>query len=190
MSWFSVCTVTCSLLVWSAGPFCTKRELRVCVIYNFCSNNTAVTPLFCIIKHNRYHPNRNKSIMCWDSSCKQRGLFPLVAHDWDTNMGSAFATATLVVTLELEAEWCGPCCQPTAPFPSSSRWTPPLCFAYGCWRGIVFTTGSSTILSAVGGDHLFAIIRFPWATCFESRHCEGYSKEATRTESRGDESPR
>lgn len=53
----------------------------------------------------------------------------------------------------------------------------------------MFTTGSSTILTA-GGDHLFAIVQFPLATCFESRHCEDYSKEAKWTKSGGDMSAR
>lgn len=51
----------------------------------------------------------------------------------------------------------------------------------------MFTKGSSAILTAVG-DHLFAIGLFPLATCFETRHCGDYSKEARRTKSRGDKS--
>lgn len=100
----------------------------------------------------------------WFLFSKQRLLYgSLLTHNRDTN---TFAT-TALHNLEYHhsgAEVYKPCFQPMhplLPIKSSS--------VFSIWLPLsfMFTTGSSTILTAVG-DHLFAMGLFPLATCFKS----------------------
>ena len=156
----------------SLGSLRSARLPPVCLMYNFhivadgtygmhCST-TWLSSLSALFKVSGRSSAATKALCLRFLLCTQRVLYlSWLTHDWDTNIENTFAT-TMLHNIEhhpTEDVRASSSTYSSKPINSSSV------FSIWLLLSFMFTTGSSTILTAVG-DHLFAIGPFPLATRF------------------------